>query len=162
MLISPNNGYVIAVNRSAYRELTAELEQLNINIVRINGFELANALRVRVRRRSLSKIPLLLLLIPMFIAASAYVLLVFPTLYIVYSTSDFSKRRFVINAGFNNEVVRDLGAFMTVDNTMTRAEVMSLRSRIINAGASILLMVSSNDELRDWIKGTASRCMVNS
>lgn len=111
-----------------------------------------------VKRRSLIRLPLVLLPIPpLLIVSSAYVFLAFPVLYIVYSISDFSRRRSVINVGFSNEVVRDLRAMMTMDNTMIRAETLSLRSRISRAHASILLVVSSNDELRDWIKSTASR-----
>ena len=155
--ISPSGGYVIAVNKGAYKELIAELERLGINVVRINGFELANALRMRVRRRSLNRLPLLLLLIPTLIAVSAYVLLTYPILYLVYSIGDFSKRRFVINMGFNNEVVRDLRALVAMDNTMIRAEVISLRSRINDVGSSIFLVISSNDELRNWIKSSASK-----
>ena len=156
-LILPNGGYVIVIDRDIYRELIAELERLNINVTRINGFELANALKMRVRRRSLVRLPLLLLFIPMFIISSAYVLLVFPILYIIYSINDFSRRGLVVNVGFHNEVVRDLKAVMVMDNTMIRAEVMSLKSRINHVGASIFLMILSNDELRDWIKSTASK-----
>ncbi len=63
----------------------------------------------------------------------------------------------MINMGFNNEVVRDLRATMAMDNTMIKAEALSLRGRIHRARASVLFVVSSNDELRDWIKSTASR-----
>ncbi|ADY02067.1 hypothetical protein VMUT_1866 [Vulcanisaeta moutnovskia 768-28] len=157
ILVSSSGDYIIGIDKDTYQELFTELERLNIKVVRINGFELANALRLRVRRRSLVRLPLLLLFIPLLITVSAYVFLIFPILYTIYSIGDLSRRKFVINAEFNNEVVRDLRATMVMDSTMIKAEALSFRSRIFHAHASILLVISSNDELRDWVKSTASR-----
>ncbi|WP_054857473.1 hypothetical protein [Vulcanisaeta sp. JCM 16159] len=51
--------YMVGVDRGSYHEFTSELERLGIRATRISGFELANALRMRIRRRSLSRLWLL-------------------------------------------------------------------------------------------------------
>ncbi|ADN50419.1 ATP-binding protein [Vulcanisaeta distributa] len=157
ILISSSGGYIIGVDKGYYHELVAELERLNVKVTRISGFELANALRMSIRRRSLARLPLLILPIPLLIMSSAYVFLAISLLYIIYSINDLSRRRFVVNVGFNNEVIHDLRAMMAMDSTMIRTEALSLMGRVSRARASILLIISSNDELRDWIKNTASR-----
>ncbi len=108
ILISSSGSYIIGVDKGYYHELVAELERLNVKVTRISGFELANALRMSIRRRSLARLPLLMLPIPLLIMSSAYVFLAISLLYIIYSINDLSRRRFVVNVGFNNEVIHDL------------------------------------------------------
>ena len=147
--VSSSGDYVIIVDRRYRQELVAELERLGIRVIGVSGFELTNALRMRIRRRSLARLPILLVLIPALIEASAYVLLAFPVIYIAYSVGDFPRRRFVVKLMFSNEVTHDLRATMVMDNTMIRAETMSLRGQVTHNHVSILLMVSNSDELRE-------------
>ncbi|WP_243670905.1 hypothetical protein [Vulcanisaeta sp. JCM 16161] len=89
IVLLTGDDYVIGVDRGVYRELVTEFERLNVKVVRINGFELANALRMRVKRRSLIRLPLLLIPIPLLIMASATHSSYFPyyTLFILLVTS---------------------------------------------------------------------------
>ncbi|WP_243679613.1 hypothetical protein [Vulcanisaeta souniana] len=92
MVMASGGSYVIGIEEGSYRGFITELTRLGVEVRRISGFELARAMRLNVRHRSMARFPLLLIPMPILIIASAYALLVFLIFYGFYSIMDLPKR----------------------------------------------------------------------
>jgi len=154
-ILTPGS-YIIGIDESSQNDLVPELTRLGLVIRRISGFELANAMRVRIKSRPIAKPLILLLLVPPLLMASAYILAVFPMFYLAYSLMDLPRKRLVVNMRFNYEVAQDTRVTRFVDNTMLKAETLSMVSRISQANAHVVIVVWTNNDVQEEIKSKAS------
>jgi len=145
-ILTPGS-YIIGIDESSQNDLVPELTRLGLVIRRISGFELANAMRVRIKSRPIAKPLILLLLVPPLLMASAYILAVFPMFYLAYSLMDLPRKRLVVNMRFNYEVAQDTRVTRFVDNTMLKAEALSMVSRISQANAHVVIVVWTNNDV---------------
>ncbi|MGC9152738.1 MAG: helicase HerA domain-containing protein [Vulcanisaeta sp.] len=156
-IILPRGGYVVGVKEDEQRDFILELNRLGVEVRRISGFELINAMRMSIKRRRITRLPILLIFFAVLALASAYALALFPIMYTLYSVVDLPSKRNVVHLDYDFEVVQDPRALRMVDNTSLRAEALSFRSRLVRENVHLMLVVSINEELRERIKEVASR-----
>lgn len=155
IVLTPRD-YIIGIDEKAWGSIMPELTRLGIVVRRISGFELANAMRMRVTSRSFARPFIILLLVPPLILISAYVLAAVPLFYLAYSIADYAGKRFVVKMGLNHEVVSDMRATRLVDNSTVRMETLSTAGRIRRANAHVVLTLWVNNDVPERIKNRAS------